>query len=421
MRVWLIKLGEPLPTDGDDARLFRTGMLARKLSQRGHDVTWWAATFRHFQKTHRFADDKVVELSERYRLRLIHTPGYRRNLSVARAWDHALWARKFTQQASVLPAPSVILCSMPLPGLCLAATKYGDKHGVPVILDIRDLWPDVLYEAMPRGLAWLALPALWPMTRTTRTACSMAAAIFATNPSYLQWGLDHASRAAASFDRAFPIGYSSETPSPQAVEAANHFWDSHDVGRDPGEFVTCFFGQLGRHFEIEPILRAARRLQGGRRKFRFVFCGSGSNLERYRRMAADLENVAFPGFVDFAAIWTLMRRSRSGLAPYRSTGNFKRALPNKPIEYMSGGLPILSSLRGTLEELLRERDCGLTYGNGDVEEIIELLVRLHDDEALRSRMAANSRALFEEKFVADSIYADMVRHIERIVEGGALA
>jgi hypothetical protein len=182
--VWLMKIGEPLPIDGD-VRLMRMGILARRLVRAGHDVTWWVAAFKHFQKTHRFDEDRVVELSENYRLRLIHTSGYRSNLSLARVRDHAAWTRKFTAQARSLEPPSIVLCSMPTPGAALAAARYGRARGVPVVIDIRDLWPDVFFEILPRALAWAARPLLWPMTRTTREACASATALFGITPSYL--------------------------------------------------------------------------------------------------------------------------------------------------------------------------------------------------------------------------------------------
>ena len=43
MRIWLITVGEPLPTDGAE-RLLRAGILADMLSAKGHDVVFWTST-----------------------------------------------------------------------------------------------------------------------------------------------------------------------------------------------------------------------------------------------------------------------------------------------------------------------------------------------------------------------------------------
>ncbi len=416
MRAWLVKTGEPLPIDDGSARLFRMGILAQQLVDAGHDVTWWSATFYHQRKRFRGGEDMLVNLSENFRLRLIHTAGYRKNVSFARIRDHRQLERKFSDQARLLDPPDIILSALPIPGLCRAAAEYGRKHGVPVAIDIRDLWPDVFLGLVPGALSGLARLALWPMKRTSIAACSMATAILGITPNYVQWGLDHAGRGATALDRYFPMGYSRKEPNPSEIERAERFWDGHGVHSDSNTFVACFFGWLGHHFEIEPILEAARILEGDRRRFRFVFCGAGDNLERYRKMAADLPSVLFTGFVNSVEIWTMMRRASVGLAPYISSDNFVVNLPNKPAEYMSGGLPIVSSLRGALAELLRDWDCGLTYENGNADQLASILRGLHDDPERRLEMARNARALYEERFVAEKVYAEMIRHMERIIE-----
>ena len=45
--------------------------------------------------------------------------------------------------------PDLILSSIPTSELSLEATKLGKKNNIPVILDIRDLWPDVFLDVLP--------------------------------------------------------------------------------------------------------------------------------------------------------------------------------------------------------------------------------------------------------------------------------
>ena len=53
MRAWLLTVGEPLPCDGPNERLHRTGLLAEALHSRGHEVLWWSSTFDHARKRFR--------------------------------------------------------------------------------------------------------------------------------------------------------------------------------------------------------------------------------------------------------------------------------------------------------------------------------------------------------------------------------
>jgi len=112
----------------------------------------------------------------------------------------------------------------------------------------------------------------------------------------------------------------------------------------------------------------------------------------------------------------LMRMSSVGLAPYRSSKDFMASIPNKSIEYLSAGLPILSSLKGTLKELLSTNDCGITYENGDAEDLVSILVNLYDHPELIRKMSENAYALYKEKFIAEKVYNNMISHLELVCE-----
>jgi glycosyltransferase involved in cell wall biosynthesis len=167
---------------------------------------------------------------------------------------------------------------------------------------------------------------------------------------------------------------------------------------------------------IDVIIEAARRLQHDNRLITFVLCGTGDNLEEYKRRTHDCRNIIFPGWVGEADIWTLLRKSSVGLAPYKKSFTLSRNLTNKPIEYMSAGLPIISSLEGVLEELLHTHKCGITYAHGDVDSLVRILLELYDNRVRLHVMARNAYALFKEKYVAEKVFAEMTAHIEQICQ-----
>src|SRR5215470_8360347 len=113
MRIWLLTIGEPLPTDGCAERLLRTGILAEILASRGHKVVWWTSTFDHARKRQRFDNDTTISLAANHTLRLLHGPSYARNVSVKRWFNHRRLARKFSRQAAAEQnQPDLILCSL---------------------------------------------------------------------------------------------------------------------------------------------------------------------------------------------------------------------------------------------------------------------------------------------------------------------
>jgi glycosyltransferase involved in cell wall biosynthesis len=213
------------------------------------------------------------------------------------------------------------------------------------------------------------------------------------------------------------MAYSATQPTADALVAANDYWAKHGLSADGGEFVACFFGHIGHQFDLETVIEAARRLRERGRAVRFVLCGTGSRLDEYQAQARGLDNVLFPGWIGAAEIWALMRLSAVGLAPYRDVGHFTRNLPNKPAEYFSAGLPVISSLNdGVLRDLLDRHECGLVYQNGAPETLVDVLATLSDHPERRVHMSANAQALYRQSFVAETVYGEMIDFLQSVAQ-----
>ncbi len=391
-------------------------MLASSLRLQGHDVTWWTSTFDHYRKTQRWEDDNTSVLDEHYRLQAVHSPGYAKNVSIRRIVDHNLHARRVGRRMFAEPdRPHAILCSLPTLELCRVAVDCGHVFGIPVIVDIRDLWPDIFVDAVPAWLHWAARPALLPMFRTAAHVCSRATAITGITPAFVDWGLAYAGRSRSDLDRDFPLGYLNRSHPLPTMAEARQFWSDVGLDRLVGLRV-CFFGSLSWTMadEMFTVIEAARQLQMHGDNVQFVICGSGEKLETYREAAQGCDNIVFPGWVDAPGIRAIMEMSSVGLLPYRSRDDFVRSIPNKVAEYLSGGLPIVSSLRGVTEALLRENDCGVTYQNENAASLVQLLRTLASDKDRLQRMARNAASLFAQRFDATRVYDEMSDYLQEV-------
>ena len=413
-RVWLVSAGEPLPIDGA-ARLFRVGQLAKALEKRGHHVVWWTSTFNHARRRHRFAHDRTIDLGPRVELRLIHAPAYEKGVSVARFINHQVLGYEFAKAASSAPPPDVVLACLPTLELARAATKYGRERNVPVVVDIRDQWPDILLERIP---LWLHLPArlaLAPLARDRTNACRDATSIVGITPAFVDWGLSYAGRSATALDRDFPLAYTAERPGEEAIRTAENFWHEQGLGAEKSRFVVCFFGTMnGRHCRLEDIISAARELEKVDHRFLFVLCGTGPEREAFKSMAEGLQTVMFPGWIGAPEIWTLMRRSSVGMIPYSTQQFFLDSIPNKAAEYLSASLPVITTLHGVLGQMLAHHDCGLTYDLHNPKRLAEILRSLAKDSERLATMRANARVLYQDRFVAERVYRRMSQYLEEL-------
>lgn len=411
MHFWLVNSAEPTPVDQGDWRLRRMGILADLMVNAGHEVTWWNSTFFHASKSERFQTDTTVEVSDRYRVRFLHAPPYRKNVSLQRIKNHRILGRKFRQQATTLPEPDLILSSYPTLELCDEANRYGRQHGVPNVIDIRDLWPDLFLDIAPRLARPLARLALQPYFSMAERVCQQATAITGNTDEFVQWGLDRGEREATENDRSFAFGYVSPNPSEEQTAAAGEFF--RERGVDPEVPIICFFGSINHHFDFETVFNAYRTIRKQQR-VQLVICGDGEQLTSLRTQLADEPDVIFPGWVNGPQIWTLMQWSKFGLAPYVASPNFFKNVANKPIEYLAGDLPILCSLsQGALHRLVVEQDCGIAY-DGSADKLASQVLAALDSPQRYEELRSNATSTFKESYSAEHVYGRMINHLADI-------
>jgi glycosyltransferase involved in cell wall biosynthesis len=414
--VWVIKREEPVPLgERPSDRVLRMGSLAFRLAERGHDVVWWSSSFDHLRKRQRVTRDTAVQLAQTLEVRLLRGCGYRHNVSVARLVDEGIISRKFASWARRDPLrPDLIVSALPSVELCLAAVVFGRSAGVPVVLDMRDMWPDIFVELSPKALRPLARLLLAPLFRRAQEACAGATAITGITEAFVDWGVARGGRPRAPLDRCFPFGYPSTPPSPASLIAAERFWDTHGVPACSA-FTVCYVGSIDRQRDIGTIVASARLMAAAGVEARFVICGEGERLEDLRRLSADAPNVVWPGWIDEPAIYVLLRRSAVGLNPTPERFDYLASINNKAIEYLSAGLPIVSSpATGVLASLLEEEHCGVSYQRGDAAGLSCLLTRFHADDSFRRDLSARATRVFHQRFTAEKVYSEMARYLEEI-------
>ncbi|MBB6091606.1 glycosyltransferase involved in cell wall biosynthesis [Povalibacter uvarum] len=337
-------------------------------------------------------------------LQFLYGELYTRNISAARWRNHRQIAAEFTRLAAVEEKPDVILCSYPTIELSAAAVLFGEQHGIPVLLDIRDLWPDEMAARLPRFLRSLAPLLLWPMYRDARLALKRATGMVAISRRYLAWGLEHAQRAGNDADAVFTHGYPSQQLSNQA-DVQNVLTE---LGLDASQRVFWFVGTFVGSIDLATVIEAARILDD--QNVVFVLTGSGEKDAEWRAQAHGLRNVRFTGWVDKDRLQALASIAWVGLAAYKAGALM--SLTNKLFEYMAHGLPILVSLPGEARAVVESERCGMFYEPGSATALATAVRAMCADSSLRDAMAANARRAFEARYSATAVYDGLASHLE---------
>lgn len=410
MKIWLLHIGELLPID-DSYRLFRYGMLAEALNARGHDVVRWAPTFSHVGKVHRVKSDQRVNINSQYDLELVYAKGYKKNISFKRILFYSRLAEKFSERVKQIDKPDIIVTAVPSIEWCEAAIKLGEEYNIPVIVDVRDLWPDIFESAIPKGLGWLGAMVLAPMYRRTRKVFQQADGIVGVSKDYLDWGLKYADREASKQDAVFPLSYTAVFQSKERLQ--NNKNELIKNGVDLSKIICCFAGQFEATYDVATIINTARLYQeGGETRIQFVLCGDGAQNNKLKGLAKGLKNIFFMGWVDQFMLRTVLDISRIGLVSYAEDA--PQSLPNKPFEYMSGGLALVSSLRGELDEVIESNRIGCLYHSGNSQELAKKIVGLISDSKKMAQMEERSLALYNDKYRCDKVYGGMVTYLEKM-------
>jgi glycosyltransferase involved in cell wall biosynthesis len=417
MRIWIVMTGESLPTDGKNVRLRRVAALANLCASRGHDVTWWTSTFHHQKKQQRASEDTSVVTEDGLRINMLYAPAYRKNVSIGRLINHRILGKSLERKFAAEKPPDLILCAWPTINFSVVCVKYALAKHVPVIIDVRDLWPDIFAQVAPRPLRPLMNLALRPMINKTKFVFRNCSSILAISPGYLRWALGYARRQGTEMDRVFPLGYQKPKPSQSDLEQARR--ELAALGMDPSKRIVWFVGVFGATYDLGTVIGAASLFQQqGREDVQFVLSGDGEMASKWRAVAQGLTNVIFTGWIDGAKISCLGDASTVGLAAYASSA--PQGLPNKLTEYLAFGLPVVSSLKGEAEQFLLEHHCGLTYEPGNARSLASALQTILDNPRLGQQLGATGRKLYESELSSEKVYPAMLEYLESVASSRAL-
>ena len=414
MNVWLLQTGEPLHIDAGNPKPMRAMNLANALAEAGHKVVLWSSAFYHQKKRHRSRSAQRIIVSPQLEIRLIPSPGYVRNIGPGRLWDHAVLGRNLVQQLKQeTQPPDVAFIGFPPIEAAAVMTRWLTVRGVPSMLDIKDQWPTIFVNALPKPVRPLGRIVFAPYFHLARRAMLDATGLSAMAEDFLAWAIDFAGRQRNDMDRVVPLTTPSGQVSVAELEAARQWWHNKDIVAD-GRPRVCFVGSHASVFDFNPVYEAAKYFAAQGSQFEFVICGDGGSSAALRGMMSDFPNVRFPGWVDRTQIEALAERSIASLAPYNNTEDFVISIPNKIIDSLSLGLPILSPLQGEVANLIADHGVGLRYGTDSGKSLVQCIETLMDNPALRQQMSKNALNLYQEKFSFEMVYGGLVRHLEML-------
>lgn len=410
MKVWILQTGEPLHIDKGNLRAMRAINLANALTARGHEVTLWTSDFDHFNKSHRYGKETHLKYSELLEIKLIPSCGYKSNVGINRLIDHAQLGRNLKRMLKNSPIPDVAFVGYPPIEPAWVLTRYLRERNCPVVLDVKDAWPDVLLRGFPTKLKWLAQILLAPYFILMKDTFKRASYLSSISPAFLTWAQEIANRKPRDLDKVNFLASSKVSNSEKDLINSSNFLDSLNIV-DDGRFRVSYIGSLTHTLNFEPVIEAAKNSE-----VQFVIAGDGSASSFFRDRAQGQENIIFTGWISTTHAEILAKRSTILLAPYADLEDFELSLPNKFLDAFAHAKPIISSIDGYSRNFIEKEKVGIYYSNTISNSLTRELLNLQKDQNLVHAMSIAAGALYEKELSGEIVYKELVRNLEYVCE-----
>lgn len=388
MRITYIHQYFHLPNEGGGSRPYE---FARRMAADGHVVTMICA-----------GEEKLDGLIDGIRIKRLPIR-YDNSMSVR---ERIISFIRFMFVASLHAArtPSDVVFASSTP-LTVAVPGIVGKifQRVPMVFEVRDLWPQV-----PIELGFLKNPILIVIARLLeKLAYRSSRSIVALAPAMR----DGVLKVDPAADTAIIPNASDfdlfDKPEGERISFRL------DQGWQDGEVVVVYAGGFGYVYELDWVVLLAAELKQD--PIRFVLLGEGSSTEELHRLATDLglnSNELLPGRKSKEEVAKFVASADIVLSTLRPDPSLEACSLNKVFDGMAAGRPILLNHGGWLNEAVVQAGAGW-HVSREVTEAAQLLRQLARERLLLEEKGEKSRELGKLKFSREEQYRKLIRILDR--------
>jgi glycosyltransferase involved in cell wall biosynthesis len=253
--------------------------------------------------------------------------------------------------------------------------------GVRVVIDQRDLMPELFRARYGEGRAAVPRVLHWLERRSMRVA-HHAFSVNTWTRDRLVGARIPASRVTMLYNGPVLERLAEARPDPELVE--------------DGRALCCWVGNMAQQDRVELLLDVAEHVVVtlGRSDVRFVLVGGGECLEALREQTKArglVTCVELPGLVPQERVFTYLLTAAVGI----DSSLQEEVTPVKVLEYMASGLPVVAF--DLPETKAVAQGAGILVDPGDVTALAQAVVDLLDDPAERARLGAEGQRRVRER------------------------
>ncbi|WP_158729302.1 MULTISPECIES: glycosyltransferase family 4 protein [unclassified Flavobacterium] len=391
MNIIIINPYGPIPIPEEKWREYRCTIIGNYLSSIGHNVTWYTSSFSHHFKNQRSSGWKDIVINENFKITLVPTPGYKKNISFGRIYRDLVFSYKLYQSKLVNKPDLVIYSESPLT-FGYAGYKIAKREKVPAIFDQMDLWPELMVNSFPNKIKGLINALFYPVYRNRKNIYQDLDGFISLSTPYLELPLSFASNLRSRPHAVIYNGIDVEEFR-RNIKPDKGLLALLPDKKDNDIWFT-FAGTLGPSYDILNLLEVVNtieKLQVGNVKF--LIAGDGplrSNVEEFIKNSKS-GIVKYLGKLEPESLSYLYSMSDVGLSIYTEISNVE--MPDKFYDYTAAGIAILNSLKGEVGSIIEKETAGLNYEPGNKESLLKGIIYLVNNNDKRDEFAQNSNRI----------------------------
>lgn len=302
----------------------------------------------------------------------------------------------------------IIVSSPPLlvgiPGLLLSKWKR-----VPLVLEIRDLWPESAIETGVLKNKWLISLAY----RFEKYLYRKSKLINVLTPAF---------RERLIRDKNVVPGKIIVVPN-----AADFRWSERalrnacasglrkELGLE-GKFVIIYVGAHGLANDLMQLVEAATLLRGTDAHFLLIGDGMQKRMLMEEVDSRLLTNVSFLGPVSKEQIFDYVLMADVGVAILKKAEIFKTVYSNKTFDYFSCKKPVLMAIDGVSRELVEQAEAGMFTEPENSEELVKKIRIYMNDHELMAKHGKNGYRFVHAHFDREKLAKEFLERIESQLE-----
>lgn len=277
------------------------------------------------------------------------------------------------------------------------ALYYKEKYGTKIILYCLDIWP----ESLKVGGVSEKSPLFRYFKKESEKIYTSCDKILVTSKCFIKY-----------LSEKFSIDKSKFDYLPQYAEAQ---YSKEECAKKPSSKINLMFaGNLGKAQNLEIIINAAEKLKDYK-NLQFHLVGDGSEYEKLKSIVREkkLSNVIFYGRKPASEMPKYYSVADAMLITLKGGSAISETLPGKMQTYMAAAKPVIGSIDGDANEVIKQSKCGFCCRAEDEDGFIEQIKKFIEYED-KKKLSENSYNYYKNNFTKDIYITTLNRELEKI-------